>query len=305
MSEKKESSITSLISAFARAYHMEHDEPLIFNDFIARKLITSEEFGAISENMIKGIHFFHPDADHQFRGNSDQMLKWITQVQLTPITLARSAYSEQVMLQEATLGAKQMIVLGAGMDTFAFRHPEMEDGLDIFEVDLPSEQQLKKERLRQAELVIPRNLHFVPMDFTREMIRTDSWSSLFRDVRTMFTLLGVSYYLPKEDLCRLIHHAFAPLPAGSSIVFDYADEHLFQEKGKYNRVENMVKMATMGGEPMLSCFTYEDMEHLLEKAGLLIYEHLSPEEVQERYFSQRTDDLSAFETIHFIHAVKK
>lgn len=304
MSEKK-SSITSLISAFARAYHMEHDEPFIFNDFIARKLITSEEFAAISENMIRGIHFFHPDADHQFRGDSNQILKWITQVQLSPITLARSAYSEQVMLQEAALGVKQMIVLGAGMDTFSFRHPEMEDELHIFEVDLPSEQNLKKERLRQAELVIPRNLHFVPMDFTREMIRTDSWSSLFRNVRTMFTLLGVSYYLPKEDFCRLIHYAFAPLPAGSSIVFDYADEHLFQEKGKYNRVENMVKMATMGGEPMLSCFTYEDMEHLLEKAGLLIYEHLSPEEVQERYFSQRTDDLSAFETIHFIHAVKK
>ena len=178
-------------------------------------------------------------------GDSNQILKWITQVQLSPITLARSAYSEQVML-EAALGVKQMIVLGAGMDTFAFRHPEMEDELHIFEVDLPSEQKLKKERLRQAELVIPRNLHFVPMDFTREMIRTDSWSSPFRDVRTVFTLLGVSYYLPKEDLCRLIHHAFAPLPAGSSIVFDYADEHLFQEKGRYNRVANMVKMAAMG-----------------------------------------------------------
>lgn len=174
MSEKKESSITSLISAFARAYHTEHDEPLIFNDFVSRKLITSEEFATISENMIRGIHFFHPDADHQFRGDSNQILKWITQVQLSPITLARSAYSEQVMLQEAALGVKQMIVLGAGMDTFAFRHPEFGDELDIFEVDLPSEQQLKKERLRQAELVIPRNLHFVPMDFTREMIRTDS-----------------------------------------------------------------------------------------------------------------------------------
>ncbi|KAA8785459.1 methyltransferase (TIGR00027 family) [Paenibacillus sp. 4624] len=305
MSQKKQSSMTSLISAFARAYHMEHDEPIVFHDFVARKLITSEEFTAIGENMTRGIHFFNPNADHQFSGDPNQMLKWITQVQLSPITLARSAYSEQVMLQEAALGVKQMIVLGAGMDTFAFRHPEMEDELDIFEVDLPSEQKLKKERLRQAELVIPHNLHFVPMDFTREMIHRASWSSLFRNVKTMFTLLGVSYYLSKEDLCRLIHHAFAPLPAGSSIVFDYADEHLFQEKGRYNRVANMVKMAAMGGEPMLSCFTYKEMEHLLEKAGLLIYEHLSPVEVQERYFSQRTDDLSAFETIHFIHAVKK
>ena len=305
MSQKKESSITSLISAFARAYHVEHDEPIIFNDFAARKLITPEEFAAIGENMIRGIDFFRPDADQQFRGDPDQILKWITQVQLSPITLARAAYSEQVMLQEAELGAKQLIILGAGMDTFAIRHPEMEDTLDVFEVDLPSAQQLKKERLRQAELVIPRNLHFVPMDFTRDMIQPDGWGSLFGNVKTSFTLLGVSYYLSKEDLFRLIHHALAALPAGSSIVFDYADEHLFQEKGRYNRVENMVKMAAMGGEPMLSCFAYEDMEHRLEEAGLLIYEHLSPQELQERYFSQRTDDLAAFETIHFIHAVKK
>ena len=124
-------------------------------------------------------------------------------------------------------------------------------------------------------------------------------------MKTLFTLLGVSYYLSKDDLFRLIHNAFSDLPAGSSIVFDYADEYLYEEKGYYNRVENMVKMAAMGGEPMKSCFTYAELEHLLEQAGLLIYEHLTPEEVQARYFSQRTDNLSAFETIHLIHAVKK
>lgn len=92
---------------------------------------------------------------------------------------------------------------------------------------------------------------------------------------------------------------------GSSIVFDYADEKLFEEKGTSNRVENMVKMASIGGEPMKSCFSYSEIEKMLEKSGLLIYEHLSPAQIHDLYFKNRNDYLSAFETIHYLHAVKQ
>lgn len=87
--------------------------------------------------------------------------------------------------------------------------------------------------------------------------------------------------------------------------FDYADEKLFEEKGFSNRVENMVKMAAVGGEPMKSCFPYSEIKGILEKSGLLIYEHLSPSKIQNLYFENRKDYLSAFETIHYVHAVKK
>ncbi|MDN4603613.1 class I SAM-dependent methyltransferase [Paenibacillus sp. F6_3S_P_1C] len=300
-----ETSITSLISAFGRAYHCQYDTPLIFDDYIAKELITPQEFLDIRENMIEGIHFFNPEMAHQCKDNPDKILKWITQVQLSPITLARAAYCEQVLLHEVTLGLKQVVILGAGMDTFGLRHPDLGDTLNIFEVDYPATQQFKKERLHQAKLTIPGNLHFVPMDFTRESSYEGLTNEGLEKLKTLVTLLGVSYYLTKKDLSNLIGHVFANLPTGSSIVLDYADEHLFEEKGKFNRVEHMVKMAAMGGEPMQSCFTYEEMERLLADAGLLIYEHLSPEDIQERYFSNRTDDLSAFETNHFIHAVKK
>lgn len=124
-------------------------------------------------------------------------------------------------------------------------------------------------------------------------------------LKNFFSLLGVSYYLTKTEMKSLIQHIFAKVPTGSSIVFDYADEQLFKEKGLFNRVENMVKMASASGEPMKSCFTLEELESLLEGLGLLIYEHLSPSMINERFFSNRTDYLSAFETIHYIHAVKK
>ncbi len=89
----------------------------------------------------------------------------------------------------------------------------------------------------------------------------------------------------KRELASLIECLFRMVPEGSSIVFDYPDENLFTEKGLSNRVENMVKMAAVGGEPMKSCYSYAEMEALLEKAGSpLIYEHLSPEDINAFYF---------------------
>jgi O-methyltransferase involved in polyketide biosynthesis len=97
---------------------------------------------------------------------------------------------------------------------------------------------------------------------------------------------------------------FKDLPKGSSIIFDFADERLFTEQGKYNRVQNMVQMAQAAGEPMKFATSLLKLEKLLAEQQLLIYEHLSPQDIQNQYFSNRDDDFQAFETIHFIYAVK-
>ncbi len=303
--KQNESSLTSLISAFGRAYHSAYDTPKIFDDFIAKDLITEKEFADISQNMIQGIQFFNKDIAQRFQDEPENMLKWITQVQLSPTPLARAAYCEKVLLHEVMLGLKQYVILGAGLDTFCFRHPELKNRLDIFEVDYPATQQFKKKRLDEADLQIPGHLHFVSMDFTKTFSYQHLLDEGFEYKKTFFSLLGVSYYLTKEEISNLINHLFAEVPSGSSIVFDYADETLFEEKGISNRVENMVKMAAASGEPMKSCFAYDEIENMLETAGLLIYDHVSPAEINDRFFKNRTDDLSAFETIHYIHAVKK
>ena len=304
--KKNESSMTSLISAFGRAYHSQYDTPKIFDDFIIKDLISQKEFADIQENMIKGIRFFNDSIAEKFQDDPDEILKWITQVQLSPTPLARAAYCEQVLLHEIVLGVQQYVILGAGLDTFGFRHPELHDKIDIFEVDYPATQDFKKIRLENANYQIPDTLHFVPMDFTRPFTVQDLIKEGFMpNKKTFFSLLGVSYYLTKEEMANLIHEWFAKLPSGSSIVFDYADDTLFEEKGMSNRVQNMVQMASASGEPMKSCFTYDEMEKMLESSGLLIYEHLSPVTIQNEFFGSRTDYLSAFETIHYIHAVKK
>ncbi|MBY8911366.1 class I SAM-dependent methyltransferase [Bacillus sp. YC2] len=303
--KQNESSITSLISAFGRAYHSQYDSPKIFDDFIAQDLISQKEFSDIKDNMIQGIPFFSKDIAQRFQDDPEEMLKWITQVQLSPTPLARAAYCEKVLLNEVMLGAEQYVILGAGLDTFCFRHPELKHCLDIFELDYPTSQESKIKRLEDANFQIPSHLHFVPTDFTDPFSFQHLIDHGFGCKKTFFSFLGVSYYVTKKDISRLINHLFAQVPAGSSIVFDYADEKLFEEKGMSDKVEHMIQMAAAGGEPMKTCFTYDEMEKLLEAAGLLIYEHLSPAAIHDLFFRNRTDYLSAFETIHYIHAVKK
>src|SRR5690606_37495464 len=120
-----ESSLTSLVSAFGRAYHSKYDSPKIFDDFVAKDFISEEEFSAISKNMTNGISFFNEDIAQKFQNDPDQILKWITQVQLSPTPLARAAFCEKVLMNELTLGVEQYVILGAGLDTFGFRHREL------------------------------------------------------------------------------------------------------------------------------------------------------------------------------------
>jgi methyltransferase (TIGR00027 family) len=233
-------SLTSLISAFSRAYHSQFDTPKIFDDDLAKELISQAEFDRIKENMIQGISFFSKEIEQRLEGNPDEILKWITQVQLAPTPLARAAYCEQVLALERVLGAKQYVILGAGLDTFCFRHPELEKSLEIFELDHPTTQESKKQRLERANLRLPSNLHLIPMDFTQEFSYQKLIDAGFKNEKTFFSLLGVSYYLTKEDLLKLITQLFANVPSGSSIVLDYADEQLFVEKGIANRVDHIV-----------------------------------------------------------------
>lgn len=102
-----ESSVTSLVSAFARAFHSKYDTPKIFDDFLANNLISPQEFSSISENMKQGIQFFNKDIAQRFQDDPEEILKWITQVQLSPTPLGRAAFCEEVLRNEVMLGVKQ------------------------------------------------------------------------------------------------------------------------------------------------------------------------------------------------------
>ncbi len=301
--EKNQSSMTSLISSFSRAYHAENDEPKIFNDRIARQLMKDEEFNQIASYMIGGLNFFAPEKKSDL-SDPKEILKWVVQTQLAPTPLARARYCEDMLANAIEIGATQYVILGAGMDTFAYRNPALLSKIHVFEVDHPNTQQFKKQKVEIAGWRIPKNLHYVPMDFSKDDLKAELKKANFDFSKlTFFSWLGVTYYLSKEENIAMLKTIASMVSKGSSIIFDYADGSLFYSGIK--RVQNMIAMAQASGEPMKSCYSYDELERTLDDAGLLIYEHLSSSDIQERFFKGRNDYLHAFEHISYTLAVIK
>ena len=296
-------SITALMSAFARTYHAENSDEPVFNDFIARRLMTDEEYDMMRQYIIGGIDFFAPDKKDSFK-NDDEMLKWIVETQLAPTPLARAKFCEDSIRTAVLTGTEQYVILGAGLDTFAWREKELMQRIDVFEADHPLTQEDKKKRIERAGLGIPQNLYFVSVDFSKDNLYDALVKSGFdKNKKTFFSWLGVSYYLGENEIEGFLENLSSFAADGSALLFDFADENLFTSNTK--RVQNMTAMAAAGGEPMKSCFGYEHLEELLGKYNFLIYEFLTPDDIHEKYFKDRTDYLTAFENINYALAVVK
>lgn len=139
----KNRSFTALVSAFARAFHAEHNQHPVFNDSLARTMLTDEEYQNIGFHMSQGIGFFLPD----FRGSQEEALRTVVDYQLSPSALGRAAFAEQALQNAVMLGAGQYLILAAGYDTFAYRQPDWAEPLQIYEVDHPVTAEDKRQRV--------------------------------------------------------------------------------------------------------------------------------------------------------------
>lgn len=298
---EERSSLTALMSSFARAYHAETCERPVFTDHMARKLMTDAEYANIQQYIVSGIRFFAPDK--HFR-DEKEALDFVVNTQLAPTPLARAQYCEESLKTAVCTGTTQYVILGAGMDTFAWRESAWIKRLTIFEVDHPLTQAEKKKRLERAGLGVPDNLHFVSMDFTGDDLKTSLLENGFDETqKTFFSWLGVTYYLSAEDIAKLLDSIASFAAEGSTLLFDYPDSGLFDAKEQ--RVQNMLAMAKASGEPMKFCSDERELTRLLETHHFLIYEHLSPTDIQMRYFAGRDDEMTAFEHIGYVTAVLK
>lgn len=294
-------SLTALMSAFGRVYHARNEPNPIFNDACAGKLMLDEEYEMIGRYILSGMDFFAPDQKGRFE-NDEDALRYLVYTQIAPTPLARARFCEDCLKAAAQSGDIQYVILGAGMDSFAFREVEFMKAHRVFELDHPLTQADKLERIARARLEIPNTLHFVAMDFSKDDLKERLLGSGFDpNQRAFFSWLGVTYYLSESEI-ELTLDALASLAAsGSRLVFDYADEDLFASQTR--RVRNMIAMAAAGGEKMQSCFEREKLDSLLKKHGFSILEQLSPRDIQEKYFSGRGRELTAFEHIHYLQAI--
>ena len=296
-------SITALMSSFGRAFHAGNEDHPVFADHLAKNLMTEEEYAAVQGYILGGAQFFEPQIDPTKQAPKE-LLRKLVNVHIAPSPLCRAAYTEKALNAATLTGTEQYVMLGAGMDTFAFREAAFLSKYRVFEVDHPLTQADKLKRITRAGWTVPDNLTFVPVDFTKDSLTERLIAAGFDpSVKSFFSWLGVTYYLPAEAIDTMLSALSGICADGSTLVFDYPDENFFNAPEK--RVQNTIMMAKAGGEPMQSAFSYGALETLLEKHGFLIYELLTPDDIQRDVIDKAVADMKAFEHVNYCLAVKK
>lgn len=302
--EENRTSRTALITAYTRGYHAANDSPKIFEDFLAHDLLSGEELNSIENWLLTSLHRFNPASAASFPDRRSA-LAWIMQTGAAPpIVLARARYFEECLEEGVRQGVKQYVILGAGMDTFAFRRPDLLENVQVFEVDHPASQRHKRRRLAELGWELPERLHFVPVDFTRESLANAlRRSSYAPHAPAFFSWLGVTYYLPRDVVCATLREIAEVAAAGSRLIFDYLDADAFIPRKAAPRVLRMLWSVQEIGEPMQAGLAPLTLAAELAPLGLRLNEELSPWDIQQRYFSERTDHYRACEHAHFALAV--
>lgn len=263
--ETGKASKTALRVGIRRAAHQVMEKPRILDDPIAVRLVGS----GYERDMKRASHKVGRD----FRA----------------FMAARSCYVEDQLAEAVSLGVAQYVVLGAGLDTFAYRNPFA--SLRVFEVDFPATQQWKREMLGAAQIALPGNLTFVPLDFEHKALAEGLAEAGFHAAApSFFSWLGVVPYLTLEAF-RATLGVVGQLPAGSAVGFDYAvDPETLSPVGRtaFDRLSDRVAAA---GEPFQLFFTPAEMEAELRRAGFHRFEQVDSDQLNDLYFKNRADGL--------------
>ena len=219
------------------------------------------------------------------------------------VFIMRSRYTEDCLAASLVRGVRQYVILGAGLDTFAYRQPAWASALRIFEVDHPASQEWKRERLEAAKVSVPGNLVFAPIDFERTSLYQGLSAAGF-DFRSsaFFSLLGVTQYLAAEAI-DLIFRFVRSLPQGSEIVFELIVPDDLMPADEAGVFAAAASMAAERGEPWLTRLRPAELQSRLTALGFSQVTHLPPDAANERYFRERHDDLAAWSAAQMMRAI--
>ena len=224
---------------------------------------------------------------------------WRSRPDMSPFTrafrasiVARSRFIEDLVAEQAARGVAQYVILGAGLDTFAQRRPELASRMIVFEVDRPGPQAWKRQRLVDLGLGIPSFLRLVPVDFEAG----DAWwerlaASGFDTGRpAVVASAGVSMYLTKDAVAATLHQV-AALASGSTLVMSFMLPIEMADPEVRPGIERAAAGARANGTPFLSFFPPTEMLALAREAGFQNVQHVSAAALAQRYFADRTDGL--------------
>ncbi len=257
--------------ATLRAVHQVADRPLVFADPFALRVIG-----------VKSASDMRAYCDPQRLAASGSVRAFVT---------ARSRYAEDEWGRAMEQGVRQYVILGAGLDTYAYRQARGMSAARVFEVDHPQTQAWKIQCLRAADITAPASLTYVPVDVTRESLPDRLAQAGFRaDEPAFFSCLGVVIFLERAVIEKTFRFA-ASMPAGSQIVFDYGVPSAQLDEAQRREREAAASQAASMGEPLRTFLDTASLADDLCRMGFARTENLCPQSINDRYFSGRTDGL--------------
>jgi methyltransferase (TIGR00027 family) len=260
---------------------------------------------ALHQSLEGGAIFRDPYAvrilDDETRAGLDDMA---ADASLRPMRLfiaARSRFSEETLAACVARGVRQVVVLGAGLDTFSLRNPHAGLGLRVFEVDYPATQDWKRDRLKQAGLAAPDTLTFAPVDFERQSLADGLAAAGFRaDRPAFFQWLGVVPYLTRAAISQTLEF-IARVPE-SEVVFDYGEPFKNYPEERRPDVMAVAERAAARGEPWLSQFDPAEVADMLGDAGFGVIEDLGMAALGERFYGVLKEHVRISPGAHVVRA---
>ncbi len=261
--QRAQPSRTALAAAAHRAAHQVLEQARLFYDPLALRILGPDAMAMV-----------HEAAEHL---SSRRMRVFIA---------LRTRFAEDALAQAAGRGVRQLVVLGAGLDTYAYRSP-FGARLRIFEVDHPATQAWKREKLAEAGIAAPEWLTFVPIDFEQETLAGGLASVGFDPTQqTFFTWLGVVPYLTEQSILGTLGY-IAAVTGGAHVVFDYSDPpESFDPQLRAYHDGRAARVAELG-EAWISHFAPAYLHAKLSGLGFTEIEDLGPRQIASRYFPNR------------------
>ena len=265
-----EQNMTALVSLFARAYHQKNKDIKIFDDLLSTKLITEKEYEMIGLNMSQGISFFNPT----FKGSKEEALKWIVDHQLSPSVLVRSAFCKEAIEEMKEKGCQQYLDFASGYDSFAYYYQNQRH---VFEIDKKEVIEDKRQRCKDVDI---ENIQFLSIDLSQEnWINTLLQSDYQEDQLSISSMLGLSYYLTKDEFKKMLKQLSKYLLKGSRLVFDYPSI----QESKETKINEM--LAKEADESMKAKYSFAELKEILNQCHLTIIQHENRQTVTEKYIS--------------------
>ncbi|SIT49870.1 O-Methyltransferase involved in polyketide biosynthesis [Paraburkholderia piptadeniae] len=206
--------------------------------------------------------------------------------------VARARFIEDLVTEEASHGVSQYVILGAGLDTFAQRKPEIASRLRVFEVDRPGAEAWKRQRLIDLGYGIPPWLRLVPVDFEAGQSWWDclSGAGFEADAPAVVASTGVSMYLTRDANLATLRQ-IAKLAPGSTLAMTFLLPLELIDAAERAQHQAVYERARAAGTPFVSFFSPDEMMALAREAGFSRARHVSTADLTERYFSHRSDGL--------------